>query len=959
MGTDNRAGQQSSPELIVNKYPETMREALDKELFAASGADFSVAFITSDGLAMLKQALLNVQGRVRIVTSDYLGFNSPEIFWDLLSNPNVEAYVYAESGRGFHPKGYVFRSGNQTVTIIGSSNLTVNALVRNEEWNLRISSPADGEIASQVEAAIADQIEKSISLTREWIEAYEKKWAGLQERLRIEPAEDPDKRSDVEVIQPNEMQVRALASLKRTVSEGARRALIISATGTGKTILAALTVRQQAPRRILFVVHREQILDKAIEEFQKVLDEPSSAFGKFTGTSKDLNAKYLFATIQTISKPSNLHQFGPDDFDQIIIDEVHRSGAGSYLSVIDYFEPRLLLGLTATPERTDGFNIYEIFDYNTVFEIRLGDAMDQGMVVPFHYYGVRDYTDLDGNSVSETADLARLVVDQRVDHLVESLEVYGFKTGVRGLIFCSRNDEANELAQQLNLRSVAGRTLRTMPLSGATSMSEREDAVTKLNDGGLDYLVTVDIFNEGVDIPAVNQVVMLRPTQSAIVFTQQLGRGLRKSAGKSHLRVIDFIGNYKNNFMIPIALFNDTSASRDSLRRRTVENQLSGIDPTEDSADQIGRSAACVSSVNFDPIARKRVLDSINTAKLDSIHVLKQAVSEMRNRLGNTPMLIDFAKTDYLDAVVVANKATDYWTLLSKFKLVDEGPTPEMAQILRFLTAELLNGKRPDELKLLKSILRDGDRENSWVEDQLQNLDEDSRGQRLRSVKSVLSLDFYTDRERAVYGDQPFIRAEGSQITAGERLSGLYSNDSTFRKFVDDILDTGLFYSQARYDSSSQLLPGKTYSRKDATRLLDWETSNYQTVYGYKTDSETETCPIFVTYHKDEEVSDSTRYGDAFIDRKHFRWFSRSRRTLDSKEIIPIVNNNVELHVFVKRDDSEGIDFFYLGKARCVEAKNAKIPDSERGHLNIVEMLLEFEEEVPIMIYDHLTAAVG
>ena len=327
--------------------------------------------------------------------------------------------------------------------------------------------------------------------------------------------------------------------------------MVISATGTGKTILAALAVRQAAPKRFLFIVHREQILDKAIAEFQRVLNFSDAECGKIAGRNKDFDPKYVFATIQSLSRPETLNQLDPHAFDFIVIDEVHRAGAMGYQNIIKHFNPQKLLGLTATPERTDGFNIFELFDHNVPFEIRLQEALESKMLAPFNYYGVTDYTDDRGQSTTNTSDLSKLVEPERIRHLLKMIRQYGHKGEVRGLMFCSSKREAHEMSNLLNQESVNGRILRTKALTGDSSMDEREQTVGLLEAGDIDYILTVDIFNEGIDIPSVNQVVMLRNTQSSIIFTQQLGRGLRKHAGKDHLRVIDFIGNYSNNGSAP------------------------------------------------------------------------------------------------------------------------------------------------------------------------------------------------------------------------------------------------------------------------------------------------------------------------------------------------------------------------------------------------------------------------
>ena len=256
-------------------------------------------------------------------------------------------------------------------------------------------------------------------------------------------------------------------------------------------------------------------------------------------------------------------------FDYILIDEVHKAGASSYQKVIEYFNPKFLMGMTATPERTDDFNIYALFDYNIAYEIRLQEALEEDMLCPFHYFGVTDI-EYNGETIDDATILSKLVADERVNHILDKIEYYGFSgETVKGLMFCSRKEEAAKLSLVLNEKG-----LRTVALTGDDSQEERVLRINQLENGKLDYILTVDIFNEGIDIPCINQVVMLRQTQSSIIFIQQLGRGLRKHDTKDYVTIIDFIGNYKNNYLIPVALSGDQSQNKDNIRRQNTGYKL-------------------------------------------------------------------------------------------------------------------------------------------------------------------------------------------------------------------------------------------------------------------------------------------------------------------------------------------------------------------------------------------------
>lgn len=379
-----------------------------------------------------------------------------------------------------------------------------------------------------------------------------------------------------------------------------------------------------------------------------------------------------------------------------MIDEAHRAAAASHRKAIDYFQPKFLLGMTATPERLDGYNIFEIFDYNVAYEIRLNQALEAEMLSPFHYYGVTDVTFEDGTTTSDESDLARLTSQLRVDHVLRALATYA-QAGVapRGLIFVSRKEEARLLSQSLNDRRLRGKALRTIALTGEDSVLRREDVVRQLECGELDYIVTVDVFNEGVDIPSVNQVLMLRQTASPTIFVQQLGRGLRKAADKDYLVVIDFIGNYANNYMIPIALFGDSSLNKESLRRNLIAAEERGV-------------VAGISSVQFDRISHQRVLRAVTDVKLDSMRLLKAALEDMRNRLGRTPDLWDFLRFDSTDPIVLATTRENYPVLLEKALKCQITLTPTQHRFLSLLSNEVLTAKRSHDAALVRILLDKG-----------------------------------------------------------------------------------------------------------------------------------------------------------------------------------------------------------------------------------------------------------
>ena len=528
------------PKLFFNDYKRRMNLAFEitKRLKECDYFEFSVAFISESGLAVLKQILLNLKEKGvkgRIITSTYLGFNAPKMFKQLLSFTNIEVRVFEQEHCGFHPKGFIFHTGDHRDIIVGSSNLTQTALESNQEWDLFFTSHENGELASQVSNEFDIQWELSTPLTNEWIESYKETY--------VKPFRPASVQSS-KIIKPNKMQEEALKSLKNLRDNNKDKALLISATGTGKTFLSAFDVRRFKPKRLLFVVHRRNIAEAALRSFKYLI--PNVSMGIFSGNTKETDSDFIFSTVQTIHKKEYREMFDRDAFDYIIIDEVHRADAQSYQDIVDYFKPKFLLGMSATPERSDDFDIYEMFDHNIAYEIRLIQAMEYNLLCPFHYYGITDMT-IDGIEIDDKSEFNILTSELRVDYIIEKINEYGYSGDrIHGLIFCSRKDECEKLSQLFNMRGY-----KTIALTGDSSEEMRQKAIDSLesnDENSLDYIFTVDIFNEGIDIPKVNQVVMLRPTESAIVFVQQLGRGLRKNDSKEYVVIIDFIGNYEKNF---------------------------------------------------------------------------------------------------------------------------------------------------------------------------------------------------------------------------------------------------------------------------------------------------------------------------------------------------------------------------------------------------------------------------
>lgn len=928
-----------NPQLVLNGPGSTVEHALVEELSRCSAFTWSVAFVSPGAIAQLKQHLLDFHGVGMIVTSDFLGFNQPQAFAELLKLQELTGInVRRHRAKGFHPKGYVFEHDQSVTAIIGSSNLTSNALSQNHEWNLRVSAAHGSDLGNQLRHLLEDQNACSEPLTQEWIDSYAETYLAPARRSGVVVA--PGKPSDPVSIEPNSMQRDALLALDLVRAQGAERAIIVSATGTGKTILSALDARQIAPRRLLFVVHREQILDRTITEYRRVLGGTVADYGKLTGSFKQQDRRYVFATVQTLSQAAVLDSISPKAFDLVIIDEAHRAGSETYQRVISHLTPNFLLGMTATPERTDGFNVYELFHYNVPYEIRLHHALEAEMLCPFHYYGVADVTYDDGTTTTEETDLRLLITHERVDHLLQALDTYGQAgTRPRGLIFCSRKEEAHAISHELNLRTFRGRRLRTVALTGEDAITVREERVRDLESGELDYILTVDIFNEGVDIPTVNQVVMLRQTQSAIVFVQQLGRGLRLAPDKDHLVVIDFIGNYATNFLVPIALFGDESLNRESLREQLNETIEAGALPG-------------LSSVSFDEVARDRVLQSIASTTLDSMANLKTALVAMKNRVGGVPTLWDFYRFESVDPILLATKKAHFPDLVRT--LLREGPIMEGAadRALALLSHEVLPAKRLSEFVVLELLIEREAVTFREIAESLESAGVPSNDASITAAVDTLTLRGYSQGDQKRY--QVGIAEQQDDVVAlTPTFFRSYAETPALAAAISDLLRTGKELTAARYRTDRLFTPGMQYSRRDAARLVGWPRSTASTIYGYKSDEVLGICTAFSTLHKGEAVLASTAYEDALLDPSTMRWFSKNNRTLQSKDVKQFTDGLVSIHVFVKKDDAEGSDHYYLGQAVVDDAEETSMSNDDGQSLPVVAMTLKFDVPIKQGLFDY------
>lgn len=943
---NNQSNVAFKPQFISNDYKEGRKviSSLEDELLKCDKFDISVAFITDGGIEPLLQTLkiLEMRGiEGRILTTDYLEFSDPKALRKLASFKNIELKMFMseEAGEGFHTKGYMFKNNDIYKIIIGSSNMTQKALSVNREWNTKIVSTEQGEYAKEILNEFERLWNSKYSLNYEqFIETYELNYKLIKEQRKIASAKKISSLEEYK-LQPNAMQISFINNLNKILEKGEKRALLISATGTGKTYASAFALRENKPRRALFLVHREQIAKQAIESYKKIFGE-TKTFGLLSGNSKEFEADFLFSTMQMMSKEDIFKKFKEDEFDIIVIDEAHRIGASSYQKIIQYFKPKLLLGMTASPERTDGYDVYKEFNYNIACEIRLKQALEENFLCPFHYFGITDI-EFNGKTIDENtelSDFSKLTCDERVNYIIKQIEFYGHSgTTTNGLIFCSSKREALALSDKFNDRGYF-----TVVLTGDDSQEKREEAINKLTSKNIeekiDYIFTVDIFNEGVDIPEINQVIMLRPTESPIVFVQQLGRGLRKAVDKEYVVILDFIGNYKNNFMIPIALSGDRSYNKDNIRRYVLEGE---------------RIIPGSSTIHFDEISKKRIFEAIDHADFTDIKLIKENYTNLKRKLGRIPSLLDFDKYGEMDVFrIFDNKSLgSYYKFLVKYeKKFRIRLNMNEEKMIEFISKKIANGKRIHELELL-NILND---ESDNLLEKLQKkinvkygfyLDEQTK----RSIVNVLTNNFASGSGKKTYKECIFIEENDNDYRISKNFDEMLKNKD-FKNMFNELIQFGISRYKQNYSEKykdTQFTIYQKYTYEDVCRLLNWKNNEVPlNIGGYKYDRDTKTFPVFINYDKNEEINDTIKYEDHFENSNKLIAISKSGRTILSEDVQNFINAKergikVELFVRKNKDDKISKEFYYLGRMNATgNVKEFIMPNTNKTAVEI-EWILE------------------
>ena len=870
-------------QLLTNYTDTTFLATIQANLRSCKSFYFTVSFIKKAGLIFLYndiKSALERGAKGKIITSTYQNFTDVESlkFFLKLSSvfANFECHIDDEcfynekdySTNGFHTKGYLFEFDERCELIVGSSNITRYALLKNIEWDLVVDCKKEDELYLSAIKEFNDLWDKTIVLDQERIGLYAQKLNFAIERW------DMDYDIAEQKISPNYMQRKALKELNRNRAIGINRALVISATGSGKTYLAAFDALNFNPNRLLYVVHEGSILSKSLETFQNVFGGLKTC-GMYSGEAKEIEADFLFST--NVSMCRSLEFFDKKDFDYIIIDECHHAVAETYRKIIDYFEPEFLLGLTATENRMDNKDVVELFGNNIPYELRLRDAIINDLIVPFHYYGIRNQ--MVDYSLSDSAErrlISQIVSEDNCKFIHEQIEKYrigGQK--LKALAFCRNIQHARMMSENM------GEYYNTAFLSGKNKIGERIRAYNDLQDDNkeLEILFAVDILNEGVDIPGVNMVLFLRPTESTTIFIQQLGRGLRKFENKNHVTILDFIGNsYRRSVHIALAL---GSLSKGYILEKKLLKSM-----VKEDFQQLGLKEHGV-KIEIDDLSKEEIIEYIEKENFNLLKYLKKDYENFKNYLKTPtyPKHMDYMNSDYapnllkfMKIKIDGNKTNSYYGFL---KGIEENSVPsftdEQVVAINYLS-NLLPLVRRYEYLAVKCIL-DGITSKSDISQCL-----------AQKIKGYSDKHF----EHAIR----FLIEEKVFYFEGNDFYFCCDVDDEFIEYVSDLLDYGLVQYESRYTNEEDFLLYQDYRQDQVLLKILKNPKNNQ--YGtYYQDGK---VYIFAGLKKDASVQDHLNYKDKFLNETTFQWESIARISAKDEEL---QKNSKEALVFVRKVKEE------------------------------------------------------
>ena len=941
----------ASNQLITNEINKNFLSTLKENFSTCTEFKICVSFVRISGVQLLMDLLqeLNAKGvRGQILASTYMNVTQPHALEMLNSFDNIELKIFTSThDQGFHAKGYLFLNPDNNnkekwTIIIGSSNISGAAFKKNVEWNVinneeLLENHEPGAFAKSVLEEFNELWESPYS--KDFSDEFLIQYRDYLSKIKKIQKENKDVFNfEEKVIKPNEMQSEAIAKLNTLRKMKQNKALAIAATGTGKTYMSVFDAMQVNPKKALFVVHRGDILVKAQESFDNVLGKtiPDYSSEIYKGSKYNKDCKYLFVTEDTLAL--HLEDFAPDEFEYIIIDEAHHAADNSYSKILNYFKPQFLLGLTATPERTDGKDIFSIFDFNRAVNIRLRDSLEKNLVCPFHYFGIKDVEGIDYEKLTHKPEdgeeylneVAKMLMkSKRADYIFEKINFYGHdgdKTKCLG--FCATVDHAKFMAEEFNKKLGDGVAIA---LSGENSVPERQKYLQQLEDDDtkLQYIFSRDIFNEGIDVQDVNLVLMLRPTQSSIVFTQQLGRGLRKIKGKEFLTVLDFIGNYQKSFLMTSVFSKEPNPDK-KTRLREVATDF--VDIPGDTF------------IHFDKIVKEQILNQIDKEKFMSDTNQKKAYFVFRKDNGNRmPYLTDYIKHGSdLDPCVFSKIKKGNLLYHSYFEFVASAENEinssesvilnQLSQnnifttFIRFIDS-LLPAKRIEEWCVINQLISNSDFTASIneIKVSMQKYVDYYNEASLNNACSFLAGKFFDSTETKTYKDV-IMSFDGKTVTLNQNVKELFSssNKEEISKWINDYIE----YALLRYDEEFGrndygfpfLKPYAKYSMRNIAPLCNYEKIHSSFRGSGLLTSAKPQYFIFVDLYKADDIREEINYHDKFISSNVFQWQSPNNMTQDSDRGKDVINNterHTHLHLFVRKfKEVESIpqEFIYLGE---------------------------------------------
>ena len=906
-------------------------DRLKRNIDTCSSFSFSVSFIKKPGLRLLAP---NIEAAVargasgRLITSTYQNFtdvDSLQFFYNLQArypdrfSCRLDRECFHDmtgNAVGFHSKGYLFEFEDHTELLVGSSNITVYALLKNVEWDVSVIDGDTGETYAAAKAEFDSLWERTLPLDMDLINEYKTRLYYSIERR------DMDYDVANSEIKPNYMQRRALKELNRVRAMGASKALITASAGSGKTFLAAFDALNFNPRRLLYIVHEGSILMKSYETFSQVFGSDRS-YGVFNGEYKEQDADFVFSTNVTMA--NSLELFEPHTWDYIIIDECHHATAETYRKIIDYFEPQFLLGITATPERMDGEDVFSLFDQNVPYELRLRDAIINGLVVPFKYYGIRDELIEYGAAQTRGHRFVEQFSDEAhcefIYRMIEKHREPGQK--LKALAFCRDISHAVRMAQAME------DYYHTRYLTGRNSVGERVRAYKDLQDdtADLEILFTVDILNEGVDIPGVNMVLFLRPTDSQTIFIQQLGRGLRKYEGKQYVTVLDFIGNdYKRSVQIAFAL--GSMAENFVVEKNLVAALVA------DDFEKVGLRDYGV-EIHLDDLSKKEILSYIDEVNFNTKTYLQQDYQNFKKYISASgyPAHVDYLNNDYapdlikfMQSRISGRKNASYLGFLQAIGEENLPSFDERQEAFIKYVSEMLPIVRPYEYLVIQCLVR-------WAGECS-----------MEEVKRYTEISVQNFREDAFEHAMHYMRESGYFALEDGTLS--FSGielDVEFTEYMNDLLEYGLgkydvdfhdaapdetFHLWAKYrkEQVQQLLLNNPRDIMLGTKIYDG------IVYAY------------VTVIKGNSTAENLRYVDGYIDADTFQW--ETVANVSDRELNALKESR-GIYIFVRKVDNEDgiqLPFTYIGRGRMEYIEGSK--KSNGAHLFRVPMEVTAPEDI-------------